>query len=60
MTGAALRSAIKHDALPSAEKHGAIVQRLREKSSAYCDLQNIVRILVLFRAWRHEEDNLIQ
>jgi nuclear pore complex protein Nup107 len=60
LTGAALRSAIKHDSLPSAAKHEAIVQRLREKSSTYCDLQNIVRILSLFREWRHEEEDLIK
>lgn len=60
LTGAALRSAIKHDSLPSADKHEAIVHRLRERSSAYCDLQNIVRILTLFREWRHEEEDLIK
>jgi nuclear pore complex protein Nup107 len=60
LTGTALRQAIKSDALPNADKHAAIVQRLREKSAAYYDLQLIVRILVLFREWRHEEEDLIK
>jgi nuclear pore complex protein Nup107 len=60
LTDTALRTAIKHDALPNAEKHAAIVQRLREKSAEYYNLQLIVRILVLFREWRHEEEELIK
>ncbi|KAF2032608.1 hypothetical protein EK21DRAFT_98738 [Setomelanomma holmii] len=56
----ALRAAIAFDSLPNAEKHAAIVQRLREKSAGYYDLQQIVRILVLFREWRHEEDLIVQ
>jgi nuclear pore complex protein Nup107 len=60
LTGTALRTAIKHDALPNADKHAAIVQRLREKSAEYYNLQLIVRILVLFREWRHEEEELIK
>jgi nuclear pore complex protein Nup107 len=60
LTGAALRSAIKNDLLPNAEKHTAIVQRLRDASGAYYNLQLIVRILVLFREWRHEEEELIK
>jgi nuclear pore complex protein Nup107 len=50
------RNAIDHKSL----KHAAIVQRLREKSQPYYDLQLIVRMLVLFRDWRHEEEELIK
>jgi nuclear pore complex protein Nup107 len=60
LSGAARQTAIKHSALPNAEKHAAIVQRLREKSAEYYNLQLIVRLLVLFREWRHEEDELIK
>jgi nuclear pore complex protein Nup107 len=60
LTGVAFRNAIKLDSLPNAEKHAAIVQRLRDKSAAYYNLQLIVRILVLFRDWRHEEEELIK
>tara|TARA_R110002003_G_scaffold96_10_gene7470 strand:+ start:3001 stop:3630 length:630 start_codon:yes stop_codon:yes gene_type:complete len=40
--------------------HAAVVQHLREKSSGYYDLQQVVRLLVLFREWRHEEDIIVQ
>jgi nuclear pore complex protein Nup107 len=46
--------------LPDAEGHREIVLRLREHSATYFDLQQIVRLLVLFREWREEEDKLIQ
>jgi nuclear pore complex protein Nup107 len=55
-----LRNALKYDAMPNAEKHAAIVQRLRENSQPYYDLQLIVRILCLFREWRQEEEDLIK
>lgn len=45
---------------PSPEKHAAIVARLREASAAYCELQQIVRILAFFRDWRHAEEELIK
>ncbi|KAF1919735.1 107-domain-containing protein [Ampelomyces quisqualis] len=60
LTAAALRNAIKHDSLPNARKHSAIVQRLRDASAAYYNLQLMVRILVLFREWRNEEEELIK
>jgi nuclear pore complex protein Nup107 len=60
MSAADKRTAIKHSALPNAEKHAAIVQRLRAKTAEYYNLQLIVRLLVLFREWRHEEDELIK
>jgi nuclear pore complex protein Nup107 len=60
LTGVALRTAIKHESIPNAGKHTAIVQRLRESSAAYYNLQLVVRILVLFREWRHEEEELIK
>jgi nuclear pore complex protein Nup107 len=56
----AYRKAMKHDALPNAEKHAAIVQRLRENCQPYYDLQLIVRILGLFREWHQEEEELIK
>ncbi|KAH5394301.1 nuclear pore complex protein [Parastagonospora nodorum] len=55
-----LRNALRYDAMPNAEKHAAIVQRLRENSQPYYDLQLIVRILCLFREWRQEEEDLIK
>jgi nuclear pore complex protein Nup107 len=60
LTGTTLRQAIKSDALPNAEKHAAIVARLQEKAAPYYNLQLIVRILILFREWRHEETELIK
>lgn len=46
--------------LPDTDKHRQIVEYLRRKSTPYYDLQQIVRILVLFREWREVEENLIQ
>ncbi|KAL5114815.1 Nucleoporin nup84 [Pleosporales sp. CAS-2024a] len=56
----AYRNALKHDALPDAEKHATMVQRLRETSQGYYDLQLVVRMLCLFREWRQEEEELIK
>jgi nuclear pore complex protein Nup107 len=60
ITGAA-RSSLPHlSTLPDADGHHEIVLRLREHSAAYFDLQQIVRLLVMFREWREEEDKLIK
>ncbi|KAF9694588.1 hypothetical protein EKO04_007502 [Ascochyta lentis] len=45
--------------LPDYEQHAQIVYRLRERSAAYYDLQQIVRLIGMFRAWRREEQKLI-
>ncbi|KAH8640195.1 hypothetical protein IG631_03136 [Alternaria alternata] len=46
--------------LPDADQHREIVDNLRKSSTAYYTLQQIVRLLVLFREWREEEQTLIQ
>jgi hypothetical protein len=46
--------------LPNADQHRKIVSELRQSSTAYHTLQQIVRLLVLFREWREEEQTLIQ
>ncbi|KAJ4332364.1 Nucleoporin nup84 [Ascochyta clinopodiicola] len=53
------RSRLPVARLPDAEQHAQIVYRLRERSAPYYDLQQIVRIIVMFRAWREEEQKLI-
>ncbi|KAH8728768.1 107-domain-containing protein, partial [Phaeosphaeriaceae sp. PMI808] len=60
LAGAALRSAIPHESLPTTTQHATLVHRLRDMSAEYLNLQQIVRILTLFCDWRHEEDELIQ
>ena len=60
LSSAARAAAIPLAKLPTAEEHTNIVNYLREKSSAYYDLQQIVRLLVLFREWRDEEEALIK
>lgn len=46
--------------IPTAAEHEEIVLRLREQSRPFCDLQNLVQLLILFQEWRAEEDRLIQ
>lgn len=60
LTDVARASAISLDKLPDADKHRAIVEDLRRKSAPYYDLQQIVRLLVLFREWREIEETLIK
>ncbi len=60
LSGVARASALPLAKLPDAEKHRQIVEVLRQKSSPYYDLQQIVRLLMLFREWRHEEEALIK
>jgi nuclear pore complex protein Nup107 len=60
LPNAARAAAIPNAQLPDADQHRDMVNYLRKKSSAYYDLQQIVRLLVLFREWREEEQALIQ
>lgn len=60
LSNVARAAAIPLAKLPDADAHRSIVNYLREKSSAYYDLQQIVRLLVLFREWRDEEEALIK
>lgn len=53
-------TALPLDKLPSAERHREIVEDLRKQSAPYHDLQQIVRLLILFREWREVEENLIR
>lgn len=46
--------------MPKAEGHAYIVMSLREKSSQYYELQQMVRLLAMFREWREEEDKLMK
>lgn len=60
LSGAARAAAIPLANLPDADHHREIVEQLRQKSSEYYDLQQMVRLLVLFREWREEEEALIK
>lgn len=60
ITGTARSALPPLSTLPDAEGHQEIVLRLREHSAVYLNLQQIVRLLVLFREWREEEDKLIK
>jgi len=60
LTDVARANAIPLDKLPDADKHRAIVEDLRRHSAPYYDLQQIVRLLVLFREWRQIEEALIK
>lgn len=46
--------------LPDANRHKEIVEQLRQSSSEYYHLQQMVRFLVLIREWREEEEMQIQ
>ncbi|KAF1937201.1 hypothetical protein EJ02DRAFT_438034 [Clathrospora elynae] len=60
LPNAARAAAIPIAQLPTADQHRELVNDLRQTSAAYYDLQQIVRLLVLFREWRDEETSLIQ
>ena len=60
LSSVARATAIPFAKLPDADKHRDIVEYLRRKSAPYYDLQQIVRLLVLFREWREVEDVLIK
>ncbi|KAF1838081.1 hypothetical protein BDW02DRAFT_542535 [Decorospora gaudefroyi] len=57
---AARAAAIPIGQLPNAQGHRRMVLHMRKASSSYYDLQQIVRLLVLLREWRSEEQTLIQ
>jgi nuclear pore complex protein Nup107 len=46
--------------IPNATEHAKYVDKLREESSVYFELQQLVRLIMLFRQWREEEDSLIR
>jgi nuclear pore complex protein Nup107 len=54
------RSKLPVSRLPNAEQHAEIVYRLRERSAPYYTLQQIVRIIAQFSAWRIEEQKLME
>lgn len=54
------RSRLPVARLPDAEQHEQIVYRLRERSAPYYDLQQLVRLIAVFREWRVEEQKLIE
>ena len=63
--GELARQTLSHDAsesndIPDAEEHAQLVMQMRKESSNYSDLQQIVRLIILFREWRMEEDEQIQ
>ncbi|KAI4622908.1 uncharacterized protein J4E87_006001 [Alternaria ethzedia] len=53
-------AAIPMAKLPSADRHRRTVNAMRQSSTSYYTLQQTVRLLVLFREWREEEQTLIQ
>lgn len=54
------RSRLPVSQLPDAEQHRQIVDYLRIRSAPYYDLQQIVRIIAMFREWRTEEQEVIK
>jgi nuclear pore complex protein Nup107 len=60
LTNTARALAIPIAELPDEEQHKKMVEQLRKNSAPYYDLQQIVRLLVLLREWREEEQTLIQ
>lgn len=60
LTGSARATAIPIGDLPDANRHKEIVEQLRQSSSEYYHLQQMVRFLVLIREWREEEETQIQ
>lgn len=60
LSAAARAAAIPISQLPDANQHRQLVMQLRQASLPYYNLQQIVRLLVLFREWREEEQALIQ
>jgi nuclear pore complex protein Nup107 len=60
LSTAARAVAIPISQLPDADRHRELVMHLRQASLPYYNLQQIVRLLVLFREWREEEQALIQ
>ncbi|KAH6613974.1 107-domain-containing protein [Boeremia exigua] len=54
------RSKLPVSQLPDPEHHEQIVLYLRARSAPYYDLQQIVRLLAMFREWRAKEQEVIE
>lgn len=54
------RSRLPVSQLPDAEQHEEYVLWLRARSAPYNDLQQIVRLIAMFREWRIEEQEAIK
>jgi nuclear pore complex protein Nup107 len=54
------RSRLPVSQLPNSEQHHEIVEYLRARSAPYYDLQQIVRIVAMFRDWRAKEQEVIE
>lgn len=54
------RSRLPVSRLPDSEQHEQIVEHLRARSAPYYDLQQIVRIIAMFRDWRAKEQEVVQ
>lgn len=54
------RSKLPVSQLPDAEQHEEYVLWLRARSAPYYDLQQIVRLIAMFREWRIEEQEVIR
>lgn len=60
MTDTERAAAIPLNQIPDAGRHREIVEAMRKKVNRYYQLQQLVRLLVLFREWREEEVTLIR
>lgn len=54
------RSRLPVSQLPDPEQHQQIVEYLKARSASYYDLQQIVRIIAMFRDWRAKEQEVIE
>jgi nuclear pore complex protein Nup107 len=54
------RQSLRPSDIPSAADHKHNVLQLRQAGKTYYELQQLVRLVALFREWREEEDNLIK
>ncbi|KAF1927916.1 uncharacterized protein M421DRAFT_92768 [Didymella exigua CBS 183.55] len=54
------RSRLPVSQLPDAKEHEQIVEYLRARSAPYYDLQQLVRIIAMFRDWRVHEREVIK
>lgn len=54
------RALLRPSDIPTASEHADFVYTLRDHSAVYFELQQLVRLLMLFGEWREEEENLIK
>lgn len=54
------RASMRPSDIPSAAKHREHVKHLRHAALTYYNLQQLVRLITLFREWHEEEDKLIK